>query len=153
MLNKHTMELSRYTQLHLTDKLLHNNNNKTFHFDNSMKFVALGQKCDPVDFGEGSIVCKCNSTYCDFYPDPEPPIQGKYVWYVTSKAGKRLERNDGEISSTPGNNHIKIEIDVMSKYQKIEGFGGSFTDAAGINIKNLSSSAQLNLIRCELFFL
>lgn len=42
---------------------------------------------------------------------------------------------------------IKITIDESQKFQTIIGFGGAFTDAAGINIARLSSGAQENLIR------
>ena len=34
-----------------------------------------------------------------------------------------------------------------AKYQKLYGFGGAFTDAAGINIAKLSSESQNNLIK------
>ena len=40
-----------------------------------------------------------------------------------------------------------ISIDRSQKFQSILGFGGAFTDAAGINIAKLSSSAQDNLLK------
>ena len=33
------------------------------------------------------------------------------------------------------------------KFQTVKGFGGAFTDAAGINIRNLSEGAQENLLQ------
>ncbi|XP_058797228.1 lysosomal acid glucosylceramidase-like [Phymastichus coffea] len=107
---------------------------------------ASAQKCDPLDFGKGSVVCQCNSTYCDYYPDPSPPNKGEFILYTSSKGGKRLERYDGRISNDLGNGY-KIKINVKKEYQKIEGFGGAFTDAALINIKSLSSSTQDHLMR------
>lgn len=40
-----------------------------------------------------------------------------------------------------------LNIDTSKKYQSILGFGGAFTDSAGINIKNLSEAAQDQLMR------
>ena len=41
----------------------------------------------------------------------------------------------------------KLYIFRNAKYQKLFGFGGAFTDAAGINIAKLSSESQKNLIK------
>ena len=40
----------------------------------------------------------------------------------------------------------EIFIDTSVRYQSIFGFGGAFTDAAGINIAKLSVPAQQNLM-------
>ena len=96
--------------------------------------------------GSDSVVCECNSTYCDYYPDPKLPNSGEFIWYVSSKSGKRLNRSDGKISSESSNGY-KIKINSDKQYQSMEGFGGAFTDAACLNIKNLSQGAQDNLMR------
>ncbi|KAJ8683345.1 hypothetical protein QAD02_019137 [Eretmocerus hayati] len=108
--------------------------------------LVFAQDCIPVDFGQGSIVCECNSTYCDTYPDPAPPNEGEFIWYVSSKSGKRLSRSDGKISNELKDGYI-VRIDSNRQYQTIHGFGGAFTDAAGINIKSLSEKSQENLMR------
>lgn len=41
----------------------------------------------------------------------------------------------------------RFKINTSKTYQKIKGFGGAFTDAAGINILSLSKGAQNNLLR------
>lgn len=41
---------------------------------------------------------------------------------------------------------VNIILDKKRRFQKIEGFGGAFTDAAGINIAKLPKSAQNNLL-------
>jgi O-glycosyl hydrolase len=41
---------------------------------------------------------------------------------------------------------IKITVNDSQKFQSIIGFGGAFTDAAGINLATLSPEAQQNLI-------
>lgn len=42
---------------------------------------------------------------------------------------------------------IVLKINRKNEYQTIYGFGGAFTDAAGINIFNLSTKAQEKLIK------
>ena len=41
----------------------------------------------------------------------------------------------------------KFSVDRRSQYQEILGIGGSFTDAAGLNIGSLSYGAQENLMK------
>ena len=41
----------------------------------------------------------------------------------------------------------KITIDAEQKHQTMLGFGGAFTDAAGINIANLPAKLQETLLR------
>ena len=43
--------------------------------------------------------------------------------------------------------NIKITIDQGEKFQKLIGFGGAFTDAAGINIASLPQDLQTTLLR------
>ena len=40
-----------------------------------------------------------------------------------------------------------IQVDTTQQYQSMLGFGGAFTDAAGINIATLSEDSQDTLIR------
>jgi hypothetical protein len=42
---------------------------------------------------------------------------------------------------------IVFTLNLTTTYQKIWGFGGSFTDAAGINIDSLSLQTKENLMR------
>ncbi|XP_023245597.1 glucosylceramidase-like [Copidosoma floridanum] len=107
---------------------------------------VYSQSCEPINFGGESIVCKCNSTYCDFYSDPKPITTGEFIWYVTSKSGLRLNRFMGKIANKCENNHV-IKINSNIRYQSMKGFGGAITDAAGINIKKLSEKSQDNLMR------
>ncbi|XP_008201883.2 lysosomal acid glucosylceramidase-like [Nasonia vitripennis] len=107
--------------------------------------AVIAQDCKPVNFGSDSIVCECNSTYCDNYPDPKSPGKGEFIWYATSKSGQRLNRTDGKIDSEPKNGYT-VRIDSNKLYQNMEGFGGAFTDSACINIKSLSQGTQDNLM-------
>ena len=42
---------------------------------------------------------------------------------------------------------VTISLDRDTKYQTILGFGGAFTDAAGINIAHLSNKTQETLVK------
>jgi O-glycosyl hydrolase len=42
---------------------------------------------------------------------------------------------------------IVFTLNLTATYQKIWGFGGAFTDAAGINIDSLSLQTKENLMR------
>ncbi|XP_018563272.1 putative glucosylceramidase 3 [Anoplophora glabripennis] len=105
---------------------------------------VLSQSCNIRETDDGSV-CVCNAKYCDTVPDLDVST-GKYQVYSTSKAklgfysttGSFVENTDGEESS--------ITVDQDTKYQSIIGFGGAFTDSAGINIKLLPAEAQNNLI-------
>ena len=57
-----------------------------------------------------------------------------------------MSLSDGKISTESGDGY-KIKINSDKQYQAMEGFGGAFTDAACLNIKNLSQGAQDNLMR------
>ncbi|XP_003402889.2 lysosomal acid glucosylceramidase isoform X1 [Bombus terrestris] len=106
--------------------------------------------CVPRDFGQGNIVCVCNATYCDELPDSNPkvPENGTFYWYVSSKEGLRLNMIQARMGSCQNSStDTVLNIDTSKKYQSILGFGGAFTDSAGINIKNLSEAAQDQLMR------
>ncbi|XP_076762752.1 lysosomal acid glucosylceramidase-like [Xylocopa sonorina] len=106
--------------------------------------------CVPRHVGIDGIICVCNATYCDTTPDANPkiPPNGKYYWYVSSKAGQRLHLTKGDFGScgTSSLFDTTLEIDTTKRYQTIFGFGGAFTDSAGINIRKLSNATQKNLL-------
>ncbi|KAK0134966.1 Glucosylceramidase [Merluccius polli] len=104
-------------------------------------------KCLPRDFGHGSVVCECNSTYCDGVGPAAVPPRGRYAAYLSSQAGMRLEESRGTVvlnSTEPG---LRLTIVPFQKYQRIRGFGGAMTDAAALNIQSLSRGAQDALLR------
>ncbi|XP_033207306.1 lysosomal acid glucosylceramidase-like [Belonocnema kinseyi] len=106
--------------------------------------ITAADECIPRDFGKGSIVCVCNSTYCDSTPETssEP---GTFLWYVSSNAGQRMELTTGKIGHTEEGSTI-LTLNPEKRYQAIQGFGGAFTDSAAINIKSLSDATQQKLL-------
>lgn len=53
--------------------------------------------CVARNFGHGSVVCECNSTYCDSVGSVTLPPLGQYSSYLTSMAGSRLEAGQGRV--------------------------------------------------------
>lgn len=123
---------------------------------------AEGKDCVPRKSKYDSIVCVCNSTYCDTTPNVEVPENGYFNWYVSSKDGLRLSFSQGKFSNesyVPQESHESdenaienstsvhvIAVNRVITYQPISGFGGAFTDSAGINILSLSKKAQRLLL-------
>ncbi|XP_076249035.1 lysosomal acid glucosylceramidase-like [Calliopsis andreniformis] len=114
-------------------------------------FAAKGEAkgCITRHFGVDGIVCVCNATYCDSSPPTDPRVldDGDLSWYTTTKAGLRMSMTYAKFGSNPRNADTTLIIDSTKKYQTIFGFGGAFTDSAGINIRKLSPATQNQLIR------
>ncbi|XP_005104817.1 lysosomal acid glucosylceramidase [Aplysia californica] len=89
-------------------------------------------------------VCVCNSSYCDTTPTVEPVPKGQYIVFTTSRNGLRLDKK--VLKAVNVSKSAVFKIDTKTRRQKIIGFGGAFTDAAGINIASLPSDAQKKLI-------
>ncbi|XP_053995684.1 lysosomal acid glucosylceramidase-like [Hylaeus anthracinus] len=115
-------------------------------------FIAKGNTndCVPRSFGTDRIVCVCNATYCDTTPDnnPKVPARGRFYWYVSSREGLRMRMTEGQVGPCEQSPcSVTLTIDTTKRYQRIQGFGGAFTDSAGINIRKLSAATQDQLIR------
>ena len=110
--------------------------------------VSFAQNpCVPRDFGLSSIVCVCNSTYCD--NQDLNLSEDRVSVFTTSKDGKRFHAE--EINFTEDLNSeskpLVITLNNVDYEQTITGFGGALTDAASINILSLSPNAQENLLK------
>uniref|UniRef100_A0A915E836 Glucosylceramidase n=1 Tax=Ditylenchus dipsaci TaxID=166011 RepID=A0A915E836_9BILA len=102
---------------------------------------------------EKSFVCVCTGTNCDIAEPLGDLAEEQIVFYTSSKESDRFKRetasfNDksesvvNEASAIP----VTIKVDASKKFQSIVGFGGAFTDSAGINFKALSEAAQQKLL-------
>ncbi|XP_059051837.1 lysosomal acid glucosylceramidase-like [Achroia grisella] len=87
-----------------------------------------------------SVVCVCNTTYCDEITRARPDGDGAYIAYTSSKEGSRFKKIFGELESYENDDIFKtvLTLDPNKKYQFIEGFGGAVTDSTALNWKNLS---------------
>ncbi|KAE9297832.1 putative glucosylceramidase 4 [Phytophthora fragariae] len=87
-------------------------------------------------------VCVCNATQCDTVSnDYTSLIPGQVGVYTSSKGGDRFAYKVVNVDQTAASNPT-FTIDVSTQYQTMIGFGGSFTDAAAINVYKLSSTLQ-----------
>ncbi|KAG7383185.1 hypothetical protein PHYBOEH_010026 [Phytophthora boehmeriae] len=87
-------------------------------------------------------VCVCNAAQCDTVSNDYTSLTtGQVGVYTTSKAGDRFVYKVVNVDSTAVSNPT-YSIDVSTQYQTMIGFGGSFTDAAAINVYKLSSTLQ-----------
>ncbi|XP_077383290.1 lysosomal acid glucosylceramidase [Festucalex cinctus] len=113
----------------------------------STSFSTERSKCVARSFGHDSVVCECNSTYCDTLGTVSLPPSGQYISYLSSMAGSRLEDSQGPIRPNGTGAGLRLTLLQHKKYQKMRGFGGAMTDAAAINILSLSAEAQDQLLR------
>lgn len=113
----------------------------------AVSLSAGNKRCLPRDFGHGSVVCECNSTYCDSVGSVTVPPLGEYTAYLSSKAGSRLEQIQGQVIKNSTAVGLRLTIVPFQKYQKVRGFGGAMTDAAASNILSLSPGTQDQLLR------
>ncbi|KAL8184497.1 UNVERIFIED_CONTAM: hypothetical protein K2H54_018467 [Gekko kuhli] len=106
-----------------------------------------GLPCNRKYFGRDSIVCVCNSTYCDTHDPVSLPPAGFFIKYESSKTGKRLAQSQGTFQDRTFMPDTVLVLEPTQRYQIVKGFGGSVTDAASINILSLTPDTQNNLLR------
>uniref|UniRef100_V5GWN7 Glucosylceramidase n=1 Tax=Ixodes ricinus TaxID=34613 RepID=V5GWN7_IXORI len=112
--------------------------------------------CIHRNFGKGSTVCVCDSVQCDMLGRIPKLAAGVAAVYESSKDGSRFlsttiefvphDSNRTALSSTTSRTHSVIKIKQENKFQQIFGFGGSFTDSAGINILSLREPLRGKLL-------
>lgn len=74
--------------------------------------------------------------------------KGKYNLFVSDVKGKRVEKVEGRFEEDKFDPLApKIKITKEKTHQTIIGFGGAFTDTAGVNIASLPKSLQTTLLR------
>ena len=121
-------------------------------FSFGLSYAALysaPRPCLMKRFNESSFVCVCNSTYCDTTDSNITPPAGHALVYSSSLAGDRFKRSVISLkrAAVIRNDAVVVTLNISAIRQTIIGFGGTFTDAAGMNIASLPKGAQDNLIR------
>ncbi|KAL3119715.1 hypothetical protein niasHT_005973 [Heterodera trifolii] len=117
--------------------------------------------------GSESFVCVCNRTFCDLPIGPHRlgKNDNKAIVYISDPAKFRLHQQQVPIdveysdqncrkdkpqricSSDDEDEGIEIVVDSSKEYQTVLGFGGAFTDAAGVNLNALSNTTRATLLR------
>lgn len=116
---------------------------KRWYFSATVRAESL--PCKSRTIADGKIVCVCDANYCDTIETPEIPPEGNYIVFTSNKEGLRFEKSGGSFNNSSAAANIKINV--SKTYQTIEGFGGAFTDATGINVKALSEAAGEKLLK------
>lgn len=111
-------------------------------------------QCVPRSFGKSSIVCVCNVTYCDTQ-EPLSSVEinrGEFYHVVSTELGKRfdskivtvkdLQQRKAKANGNSKAPAVRLLIERNVKYQSINGFGGAFTDAGGINLLNMPENLR-----------
>nr|CAD7448937.1 unnamed protein product [Timema bartmani] len=109
--------------------------------------VSTDVPCAPRSYGPTRMVCVCNSTHCDTVDKPTPVPKGRFLWYTSNRGGLRFHKTTGDFLPTVAPRGLRLRVSRSTEYQAVVGFGGAFTDAAGINILSLSTQAQYNLLK------
>ncbi|KAK4037055.1 Glucosylceramidase [Daphnia magna] len=105
---------------------------------------ASADDCFRRYYGESSFVCVCNATYCDSAPSVDGPLPTGQAIVISSTQNDSRFQTHYLHFDIPSNEStvFQITVNASKTYQAIIGFGGAFTDAAGINIAKLSFPAQ-----------
>ncbi|XP_069940551.1 putative glucosylceramidase 4 [Cherax quadricarinatus] len=104
-------------------------------------------ECHPRQFEYDSVVCVCDSTYCDQPGIIEFPAEGSYTAVTSSRDGLRFNVETLPVSSEEDPGAVEVTLDRGNTIQTMIGFGGAFTDATGINVNSLPTEAQDLLLR------
>lgn len=96
-------------------------------------------------YSPDSIVCVCNSTYCDTLTG-ELPKKGNVLTLTSSKDGLRFQRNVWATEKLVKSRRY-VHHSYSVRYQTLKGFGGALTDAAALNAMNLSRKARDNFFK------
>lgn len=106
--------------------------------------------CIPKSFGDNRKVCVCNATYCDTFPLVEEMRLYQAVIFQSSETGKLFDKFSGKFSyrrrQSKALKEVYINVDDRKRYQKLIGFGGTFTDAVGINMNSLTNQTRNTLL-------
>lgn len=60
--------------------------------------MIIAEKCLPKRYRSSSIVCVCNSKYCDEIPKIVKKPEGVFEIYTSSRDGLRFYKNSGKFS-------------------------------------------------------
>ncbi|XP_067666262.1 lysosomal acid glucosylceramidase-like isoform X2 [Haliotis asinina] len=101
--------------------------------------------CTKKDYGKGSFVCVCNEVSCDSVEANTPLTRGTLAQYTSSSRQHRLDKQVLKFEANATGSYT-YTINRTETFQTVIGFGGAFTDAAGINILSLPPKAQDNLM-------
>ncbi|CAB3404876.1 unnamed protein product [Caenorhabditis bovis] len=106
---------------------------------------ALASDCNEKQFKSGKV-CVCDLNSCDEVPELGLTM-GQAAVFTTSHSGHRLHREIVYATDNDPIGTLHMTLDSTKKYQQIQGFGSTFSDAAGANLKSLPDKLADTIIR------
>ncbi|EGT57774.1 hypothetical protein CAEBREN_17689 [Caenorhabditis brenneri] len=107
--------------------------------------LSTASDCNQKQFKSG-IVCVCDVTQCDEIPNIDLS-SGQAATFTTSNSGARLHRDIVYATNSDPVTSLHLTIDSSKRYQTIQGFGSTFSDASGANLKSLPDRLADTVIR------
>ncbi|XP_018494695.1 lysosomal acid glucosylceramidase [Galendromus occidentalis] len=108
---------------------------------------VTGENCYPKKFNSSSVVCVCNENNCGDIGKVKAE-DGKIALYQSSMSGERLQRSTVDFLSGAPAAERDLTVSLINTHlQKIIGFGGALTDAAGVHWAGLGSTLQKRLLQ------
>ncbi|EFP13061.1 hypothetical protein CRE_06915 [Caenorhabditis remanei] len=122
---------------------------QTFHkkiLSNRAHFLAANaDDCTSKSFKDGTV-CVCSLDYCDEIPALDITM-GQAAVYMSSHAGARMHRDVIYATDAEPFGTLHLTIDSSKMYQTIQGFGSTFSDASGANLRSLPDKLADTVIR------
>ncbi|CAL2033997.1 unnamed protein product [Caenorhabditis brenneri] len=106
---------------------------------------AKSADCTEKSFKSGTV-CVCSLDYCDEIPALDITM-GQAALYTSSHAGARLHRDVVYATDAEPFGTLHLTIDSSKKYQTIQGFGSTFSDASGANLRSLPDKLADTVLR------
>ena len=91
----------------------------------------------------------CDEQHQDKFVPINKTDKGVVYVYTSTKSGKRFEKTQvkfGQIKAINDTDKWHIKIDQSKSYQKIIGFGTAFTDSGVLNVGNMTSKLQRQIL-------
>lgn len=117
--------------------------------------VVLSRDCTARDYGNGGTVCVCSERHCDTFEPITKTSPGLVTLYESNSKGNRFRKSILKFEFTEEKANLdninakygkRVIVERAVRHQSIIGFGGAFTDAAGINILKLPSQMAKQII-------
>lgn len=96
---------------------------------------------------EGGIVCVCDASFCDEPGIIDFPDEGSFTVVTSSEEGLRFNVETFPVASEETPDAVVVTVNRDDVYQTMLGFGGAFTDSAGLSVVSLPSEAQEYFLR------
>lgn len=104
--------------------------------------------CIDVDNDPSKIICVCDEKFCDDLIFEWPQKSGQASIVETTKSGLRFKTTKlGNVDYQSRDSVGQVRVNLATKRQKIMGWGGAFTDAATINMRQLTPDLTEKLLQ------